>query len=200
MSRAISNVLVDHWSTRRRLALDLMWVVGFSLLTALAAQIAIPLPFSPVPLTGQTFAVLLSGAVLGCRRGFFSQVTYLAEGAAGLPVFAAGGSALHLIGPTAGYLWSYPLAAALAGWCVERGASRSVAKLAGALGLANAVILSMGAIGLHALLGMPYRQAFLLGVQPFWVGDTVKIALVAVSLPAALKWSGERGASPADGV
>jgi len=82
--------------------------------TAGCAQLSVHLPFTPVPVTGQTFAVLLSGAVLGCRRGFLSQLVYLAEGAAGLPVFAdATGTALHLVGPSGGYLWSFPLAAAL---------------------------------------------------------------------------------------
>ena len=99
MRRLTSNVLIDHWSRNRSLAADLAWVAGFSLFTAAMAQIRIPLPFTPVPLTGQTFAVLLSGAVLGSRRGFASQALYLAEGAAGLPVFAGGASSvLHLLG------------------------------------------------------------------------------------------------------
>src|SRR5438128_2569143 len=86
MSRAESNVLVDNWFERRSLALDLVWMAAFSLLTASLAQLRIPLPFTPVPLTGQTFAVLLSGAALGRRRAFLSQALYLLEGAAGLPV------------------------------------------------------------------------------------------------------------------
>src|SRR5579864_2125911 len=106
MTRTSSPVLVDNWS-RSSAALDPMWIAGFSLLTAVLAQIRIPLPFTPVPLTGQTFAVLLAGAALGSRRGFLSQALYLAEGAAGLPVFAgAVGSLAHLFGPTGGYLWS----------------------------------------------------------------------------------------------
>ena len=88
MSRAASNVLVDNWFERRSLALDLVWIAGFSLLTGGLAQLRIPLPFTPVPLTGQTFAVLLSGAALGRRRAFLSQILYLVEGAAGLPVFS----------------------------------------------------------------------------------------------------------------
>src|SRR3989449_10250117 len=87
MSRAASNVLVDNWFERRSLALDLVWIAGFSLLTGGLAHVRIPLPFTPVPLTGQTFAVLLSGAALGSRRAFLSQALYLVEGAARLPVF-----------------------------------------------------------------------------------------------------------------
>jgi len=125
MTRSTSHVLIDHvWEETSRTR-DALWTIGFSLLTALLAQIKIPLPYTTVPLTGQTFSVLLSGAVLGSRRGFLSQALYLAEGAAGLPVFAGGtGTFAHLLGDTGGYLWSYPLAAALVGWLVERGAGR----------------------------------------------------------------------------
>ena len=84
MSRSTSNLLVDNWSGRRSAALDLLEIVGFSLLTALLAQIRLPLPFTPVPVTGQTLGVLLAGAILGARRGFLSQTLYLALGAAGL--------------------------------------------------------------------------------------------------------------------
>src|SRR5215470_17373151 len=88
-------------------------IVVASLVTALAAQISIPLPLTLVPLTGQTFAVLLCGAVLGARRAFIAQLLYLAEGAAGLPVFAGGASGLSFAGPTAGYLAAFPIAAAI---------------------------------------------------------------------------------------
>src|SRR2546425_5962577 len=101
MSRAASNVLVDNWFERRSLALDLVWIAGFSLLTGGLAHVRVPLPFTPVPLTGQTFAVLLSGAALGSRRAFLSQALYLVEGAAGLPVFSGGAAHIaHLLGPT----------------------------------------------------------------------------------------------------
>lgn len=186
MTPTASSVLVDRWS-RPGLAADLAWITGFSLLTAVLAQVSIPLPFTPVPLTGQTFAVLLAGAVLGSRRGFLSQALYLAEGAAGLPVFAGGAaSAVHLLGPTGGYLWSYPLAAALVGWLVELGASRGVVKLAGALAAADVVILCCGSLWLGHFFGMPWHEAWRLGFYPFLVGDALKIALVGISLPKAL--------------
>ena len=95
---------------------DVALVVGASLVTALAAQVAVPLPGSPVPLTGQTFAVLLTGAALGARRAFLAQTLYLLQGAAGLPVFAGGlGGAWLLAGPAGGYLAAFPLAAAVTG-------------------------------------------------------------------------------------
>ncbi len=188
MNATSANVLVDRLSGERRLTSDLLWVVGFSLFSGLLAQMEIRLPFTPVPLTGQTFAVLLSGAVLGCRRGFLSQALYLAEGAGGLPVFAGGsaGAAL-LLGPTGGYLWSFPLAAALLGWLVERGASRSGWKLAGALIVADSLILLLGAAWLRGIFHFPFAQALLLGFYPFLIGDVLKVVLVGLSLPVALR-------------
>jgi len=188
MTRPSSYVLVDNFSGDRSLTRDLLYIVGVSLLTGLMAQIRITLPFTPIPLTGQTFAVLLSGAVLGSRRGFLCQALYLAEGAAGLPVFAGGaGSALHLLGPTGGYLWSFPVAAALLGWLVERGASRSSSKLAGALVVSDLLILASGAAWLHILFRVPYSQSWVLGFYPFLVADILKIVLVGLSLPRILR-------------
>ena len=187
-TRVCSNILVDHLSSERSSLTGLLWVVGLSLLTGLLAQIEIRLPFTPVPLTGQTLAVLLSGAILGSRRGFLSQVLYLSEGALGLPVFAGGGySVVHLLGPTGGYLWSFPLAAGLLGWLVERGASRSAWRLAVALLSADLIILASGAVWLHQFFGVPYRQAWVLGFYPFLLGDVLKIVLVGCFLPPTLK-------------
>jgi biotin transport system substrate-specific component len=189
MTRPSSYVLVDNFSGDRSLTRDLLYIVGVSLLTGLMAQIRITLPFTPIPLTGQTFAVLLSGVVLGSRRGFLSQALYLVEGAAGLPVFAGGtGSALHLLGPTGGYLWSFPVAAGLLGWLVERGASRSSSKLAGALVVSDLLILASGAAWLHILFRVPYSQSWVLGFYPFLVADILKIVLVGLSLPRILRW------------
>jgi biotin transport system substrate-specific component len=193
MTRATTNILVDRLAGGRTVTRDFLWIVGFSLLTAAMAQWSIALPYTRVPLTGQTFAVLLSGAVLGWRRGFLSQALYLAEGAAGLPVFAGGaGTALHLLGPTGGYLWSFPLAAGLVGWLVERGASRASWKLAGALVLADGLILFLGSWWLHTYFHVPYAQALLLGFYPFLIADILKVVLVGLSLPRALDWFDSR--------
>jgi biotin transport system substrate-specific component len=188
MNRATSHVLVDQFSNARSLTLDLLWMAGFGLLTALLAQVEIRLPFSPVPLTGQTFAVLLSGAVLGSRRAFASQAFYLAAGAAGMPVFAGGASTLfHLLGPTGGYLWSFPFAAALTGWLVERGTSRQAWKLALTLFLSDALILVSGALWLSGFFRVPFRHAALLGFYPFLIGDVLKVSLVGLTLPKILR-------------
>ena len=188
MTRASTDVLIDRIPVGRNLATDAVWVVAFSLVTAACAQISIHVPFVPVPITGQTFAVLLSGAVLGWRRGFLSQVAYLAEGAAGLPVFADGaGSALHLVGPSGGYLLCFPLAAALVGCLVEKGVARSAWKLAGALVSADVLILLAGSAWLHLLFRVPYAQAWLLGFYPFLIADVAKVVLVACALPRVLR-------------
>ena len=159
-------------------------VVAFSLLTALSAQVVVPLPWTPVPVTAQTFAVLLTGALLGGRLGALAMLAYLAEGAAGLPFFHAGrGGAAHLFfGPTAGYLLSYPLAAFVTGLRAERGWDRRFFTGAAAMALGSAVILFGGWAGL--LRYVPPAQAFAQGVAPFLLGDLVKVALAAALLPA----------------
>ncbi|MBI1940463.1 MAG: biotin transporter BioY [Acidobacteria bacterium] len=188
MTRAASSVLVDYLSGERTAVKDGLWIVGFGLLTALLAQVEVRFPFTPVPLTGQTFAVLLSGAVLGSRRAFASQLLYLSAGAAGLPVFSGGaGSILHLVGPTGGYLWSFPVAAGLLGWLVERGAGRRTWRLALALVSADLLILAFGALWLSGFFAVSARQAWLLGFYPFLIGDVVKVALVGASLPRVLR-------------
>jgi biotin transport system substrate-specific component len=159
-------------------------VVGFSLLTALAAQVVVPLPWTPVPLTGQTFAVLLTGALLGPRLGALAMLAYLLEGAAGLPFFRGGaGGYAHLAGPTAGYLFAFPVAAFVTGALAERGWDRRFLTAAAAMFLGSLVILAGGWAWLALATGDAAR-AFQLGVTPFLVGDVVKIALAAAALPA----------------
>ena len=167
-------------------------VVAFSLLTALAAQVVIPLPFTPVPLTGQTFAVLLTGALLGSRLGALAMLAYLAEGAAGLPFFRAGaGGVGHFFGPTAGYLLAFPAAAYVAGLLAERGWDRRFLTAAAAMALGSVVILAGGWAWL-ALFFRSAGEAFRLGVVPFLAGDVVKIALAAALLPAGWALLGRR--------
>ena len=164
---------------------SLMLVVGGSLLTALAAQVVIPLPWTPVPVTGQTFAVLLTGALLGSRLGALAMLAYLAEGAAGLPFFKGGAGGAHylFLSPTAGYLLAFPAAAFVTGLLAERGWDRRFWSAAAAMWLGSLVILAAG----WAWLALFYRtagEAFAAGVAPFLAGDVVKIALAAAALPA----------------
>lgn len=194
------TVWIDACWPRQGLVKDAATVMGGSLLMALAAHVAVPLPFSPVPVTGQTFGVLLLGAALGARRGALSLVLYLIEGAIGLPVFAPGvlpGPA-HLLGPTAGYLMAFPAAAFLLGWVAERGGSRSVWRLAAAMLLAEAVIFAGGVGWLRAVTRAPIETVLHMGFYPFLPGELMKSLLAALALPAAwrLMSVGEPGARP----
>jgi len=168
-------------------------VVAFSLLTALAAQVVIPL--YPVPVTGQTFMVLLTGALLGSRLGALAMFAYVIEGALGLPFFRGGaGGFAHLMGPTGGYLLSYPLAAFVVGLLAERGWDRRYLTSAVAMALGSVVILFCGWLWLVRFVGLP-AEAFQVGVARFIVGDVIKIALAAAVLPTGWALFGRRGGS-----
>jgi biotin transport system substrate-specific component len=163
----------------------LMLVLAGSALIALAAQVRIPLPFSPVPVTGQTFAVLLVAAALG-RLGLWSVIAYLIEGAAGLPVFAGGTFGVAMIvGPTGGYLIGFALAAAIVGSAAERGWDRHLATALAAMLLGEVAIYACGLAWLARFpLPVPLLDA---GLVPFIPGDLVKMVLAALALPGAWK-------------
>ena len=187
MNRALTIPTTLHERlVRGRVAYDALFVLAGSALIAIAAQIAITVPFSPVPLTMQPLAVLLVGVVLGAKRGAAAAGLYLLEGAIGLPVFAqAKGGVLWLVGPTAGYLLSYPFAAFVAGWFSERGWGSSVGRAVTGMLVALVTIYAGGWAWLTVLTDA--RSAFAAGVAPFLVADMVKIALGASLLPYAQK-------------
>lgn len=168
-------------------------ILGGSLLIAGAAQIAIPLlPFSPVPITGQTFAVLLMGATLGSKRGALCVLTYLTQGAAGLPVFTGAGAGIAtLAGPTGGYLVGFMFAAYLTGWLAERGWDRRLQTNFLAMVLGNLVIYTFGLAWLGVLVG--YDKVLTLGLWPFIPGDLLKLAIATGLLPFAWKLARPRG-------
>lgn len=194
MSSAAAVAIVRYASPRRTLAdalplqgvvVDALLVVLCSALVGMGAQVSIPLPFTPVPVTGQTFAVLLTGMLLGSRRAAVAMLLYLAEGAVGLPVFAGGAAgAAVFAGKTAGYLLAFPLAAFATGLLAERGWDRKPWTAALGMFLGSLVILSLGALVLSAFVG-GVRSGFALGFLPFLPGDVVKTALAALALPAA---------------
>jgi biotin transport system substrate-specific component len=168
---------------------DAALVIGGSLFIALGAQVAVQLPFSPVPITGQTLAVLLVGMLLGSRRGSLSLLAYLAEGLAGLPVFAGGTVGLaRLLGPTGGYLVGFIVAAYVTGRLAERGWDRRVGTTILAMLLGNAAIYALGLPWLAAFVGG--ERALPLGLYPFIPGDLLKLALAAILLPAGWKIPG----------
>jgi biotin transport system substrate-specific component len=169
---------------RSSVSRDVLLILGASILTALFARIAVPLPFSPVPVTGQTFAVLLIGAALGSKRGALSMLVYLAEGIAGLPVFAGGSAGPSaLLGPSGGYLIGFVAAAYITGWLAERGWDRSVPRSLGAMLIGNAAIYAVGLPFLARFVGL--EKVFALGLLPFVPGDIFKLVLAAVALPVA---------------
>lgn len=193
MNRALTiPYALNERLVRGRVAFDALFVLAGSALIAIAAQISIPVPFSPVPLTLQPLAVLLVGVVLGANRGAAAAVLYLLEGASGLPVFAMGrGGAMWLAGPTAGYLFAYPFAAFIAGWFSERGWGSSVVRAVTGMLIALAVVYA-GGWSWFAML-TDGRTAFVLGVAPFVLADVVKIALGAALLPFAQRAISPRG-------
>ena len=196
MSSVRSITLADVAVPRAGVLSDTLLIVGASLVTALAAQLAVPVPWSPVPITGQTFAVLLSGAVLGMRRGFLAQLLYLAEGALGLPVFAGGAAGVAVLaGPTAGYLFAFPIASALTGALAERGWDRRFATMLAAMLLGSAPIFALGLIGLSRFV--PADRLLAAGLYPFIPGDLIKATLAALAFPAAWRWA--RGVGSASG-
>ncbi|AVV42592.1 biotin transporter BioY [Streptomyces sp. ID05-04B] len=163
---------------------DLALVLGGAALTGLAAQIAVPVPGSPVPVTGQTFAALLVGTTLGVRRGVSSLAVYALAGLAGVPWFADGSSG---IGVSFGYILGMILATAVVGALARRGADRSVPRTAGAMLLGEAVIYAVGVPYLAYAADLSASQAIAVGLTPFLIGDAVKAALAMGLLPTAWK-------------
>jgi len=177
---------------------DASLVVGFSLFTALCAHVSFLLPFSPVPVTLQTLAVLLTGAALGRRRGGLALLLYLAEGAAGLPVFApvpgSPGGFLALLGFTGGYLWSFPVAAFVTGWLCERRLDRRFLTSALAMLPGTLIIYLIGVTWLAMTLHLDSLTAIRLGMVPFIPGDVLKLMIAAALLPTA--WALVRKGKP----
>ena len=182
----IPAVVIDRL-VRGRASVNMLLVVGASMLIAIAAQIAIPLPFTPVPLTMQPLAVIFVGVALGSTRGAAAAALYLFEGFSGLPVFAQGhGGATWMFAATAGYLYSYPLAAWVAGKISERGWGSTIIRSISGMLLALGVIY-LGGWSWLAILTNP-RTAFATGIAPFVLADIVKVAIGAMLLPKAQKF------------
>ncbi|MBM3689016.1 MAG: biotin transporter BioY [Actinobacteria bacterium] len=199
MAIAQPAVLADVWSARAHtwastLARQAILVIGGAAFVGLCAQVAVPLPFTPVPLTLQTFAVLLAGAALGPLRGVLSMSLYALAGIAGMPWFAEGSSGFAM--PSFGYILGFIAAAGLVGRIAENGATRTVWPTAALMIIGNLVIYAVGVTWLKFAIDSTWVMALELGVVPFVVGDLVKIALAAGLLPLA--WTGLRRAGLLD--
>jgi len=185
------RVLADWVIPGEGVLRDVLRIAAANLLLVLCAQIAIPLPWTPVPVTGQTFGVMLIAVLLGSRRAALAVVFYLLEGAAGLPVFQPYGAPgiARFMGPTAGYLWAYPFAAFLTGWLVERfvarvepGRDARTLRLVAAVVPGEALILTSGFLWYTLLTGMSWSAALAGSVLPFLPFDVLKIALVVAAV------------------
>ncbi|MXM61934.1 biotin transporter BioY [Streptomyces sp. HUCO-GS316] len=164
---------------------DVALVLGGAVLTGLAAQLSVPVPGSPVPVTGQTFAALLVGTTLGAGRGFLSLALYALAGVAGVPWFAGGTSGAAAV--SFGYILGMVLASAAVGALARRGADRSVLRMAGAMLLGEAIIYAVGVPYLAFAAGMSASAAIAAGLTPFLIGDALKAALAMGLLPTAWK-------------
>jgi biotin transport system substrate-specific component len=189
-----SKVLADQLYSGDGVAADVVRIAAANILLALCAHIFIPLPFTPVPITGQTFGVLLVAVLLGARRSAIALVLYLLEGLAGLPVFQPLGipGPARFLGPTAGYLVAYPFAAFVTGWLVERGATVTLpralksqptgAPLVGALLCGETIIFLGGCTWLALGMNLGWPLAFQGGAVPFVPGEIIKMALIVALL------------------
>ncbi|MFD7277106.1 biotin transporter BioY [Streptomyces sp. NPDC059862] len=182
------QVLADLFPSSR--VRDVALVAGGAVLTGLAAQLAVPVPGSPVPVTGQTFAALLVGTALGAGRGFLSLALYALAGIAGVPWFAEGGSGAAA--PSFGYVIGLLLAATAVGALARRGADRSPWRMAGAMLLGEAIIYAVGVPYLALATGMSASAAIAAGLTPFLIGDALKAALAMGVLPTAWKLVNKR--------
>lgn len=178
-------------AARHRYAVDTALVLGGAALTGIAAQIAVPVPGSPVLVTGQTFAALLVGTALGARRGFLALAVYALVGMAGMPWFSAGSSGAG--GASFGYVLGMLLAATVVGSLARRGGDRSVLRTAGTMVLGSALIYAVGVPYLALSTGMSASAAMAAGLVPFLLGDALKAALAMGALPASWKLIGRRG-------
>ena len=176
---------------RYALLYDFVIILFGSLFIALSSQLAINLPFSPVPITAQTLAVLLMGIILGSRRGGLCLLMYLSAGGIGLPVFANGASGLvYMFGPTGGYLMGFLIAAFVIGWLAERGWDKRIVTTFFAMFIGNVIIYLFGLSWLSFFTGID--KVFALGLYPFVIGDILKIILAIIFLPLGWKLLGKR--------
>lgn len=185
---ALAQALPLPRARAARLAYQAALVVGGSLLIAALAQVVVRLPFTPVPISGQTLGVLLVGTAFGWLLGGLTLLLYLAEIAVGLPFAAEGKGGLEVLTlatASGGYIWGFLAAAILMGWLANRGWDRSIRSSISVMLLGHIVIYAFGISWLMASLDVGLQDALVLGLAPFVVGDTIKLLLAAGALPLA---------------
>ena len=189
----MTSTVITQRVLPRSAVISILLVAGAAAITALAAQVRIPLPFTPVPITGQTFAVLLTGAALGWKLGSAGQLLYVAVGALGAPVFTDGSGGIEVLtGATGGYLIGFIVAAGLVGRLAEGRQDRTFPTMFTAFIVGSVLIYVFGVVGLMASTGWPLVEAVEKGVVPFLLGDIVKAAAAGILLPGAWKLLSDR--------
>ena len=190
MAPTLAKALWPANSVNARVARNVLLALVGTLALTISAKVQIP--FWPVPMTMQTFVVLVIGMAYGTRLGVATMALYLLEGALGLPVFAGtpekGIGLGYMMGPTGGYLLGFVAGAWLCGWLAERGFDRSPVKTLLAMSLGHALIFVCGVAWLAQLIG--FEKAFATGVVPFWAATIAKTLLGVATLPLAWKWIG----------
>ena len=199
---ALAEAIGKRDTRTAALTMDALLVLTGSLFVAGMAQLYLKLPFTPVPITGQTLAVLLVGGALGARRAGASLALYLGWIAIGLPFAAEGNGGVEMLKVTTasgGYLWGFVIAAVLVGWLAERGWDRDVGRAWAAMLLGSIVIYLFGVPWLAAALDIPiaaegdaFNDALEFGLYPFVIGDILKLLIAGLALPAAWKLAGPR--------
>ncbi|MFE1357416.1 MULTISPECIES: biotin transporter BioY [Streptomyces] len=191
MSTAVLADLLPAPTLSRARVRDVALVVGGAALTGVAAQIALPVPGSPVPVTGQTFAALLVGVSLGPARALLSMLLYAVAGMAGMPWFAEASAGYGM--PSFGYIIGMTVAAGVVGELARRGGDRTVLRTAGTMVAGMAVTYAIGVPYLALATGMSAGEAMAAGLVPFLIGDALKAVLAMGALPTAWRLAGRRG-------
>ena len=190
MSTLALRLAPDRSRTRARVTYQALCALGGSLFVAGLAQLSYKLPFTPVPITGQTLGVLLVGAAFGPGLGAVTIGLYLLEGAVGLPFYAGGAHGVSVLGAASasgGYLWGFVLASAIVGWLSRRGWDRSMRSSISAMFIGEVVLYVVGVAWLMHALGVPLEKGLEFGLYPFVIGDAIKLLIAAALLPGAWK-------------
>ena len=191
-SQIASPVIVDAWAKKSVLK-NIALVFGLTAFTAMCAQVSIPLGFTPVPLTLQTFAVLAGAAALGAERAVIAQVLYVVLAIAGVPVLAGGSSGTDaVVGATGGYILGFVVSSFVVGRIAERGATTRVPSTVVAYIAGTAVVYALGVTWLSAVTHMSLRESVVAGMIPFLVGDAIKAVAAGISLPSLWKLTGKQ--------